>query len=55
MLFSDDDSGCALEEFAWVPPGLKPEQVKHIGDTRTLGNIAVRSGCAMRELEKASP
>ncbi|TKC48669.1 hypothetical protein EI555_015869 [Monodon monoceros] len=23
---SDDDSGCALEEYAWVPPGLKPEQ-----------------------------
>jgi len=29
---SDDDSGCALEEYAWVPPGLKPEQV-----TLTLG------------------
>ena len=27
---SDDDSGCASEEYAWVPPGLKPEQVtKH--------------------------
>ncbi|XP_036387737.1 prickle-like protein 2b [Megalops cyprinoides] len=24
---SDDDSGCVLEEYAWVPPGLKPEQV----------------------------
>ncbi|XP_064488675.1 protein prickle-like isoform X2 [Ornithodoros turicata] len=24
---SDDDSGCALEEYTWVPPGLKPEQV----------------------------
>ncbi|XP_051931539.1 prickle-like protein 2 [Hippocampus zosterae] len=24
---SDDDSGCALEEYAWVPPGLKPQQV----------------------------
>ncbi|XP_035829030.1 prickle planar cell polarity protein 3, partial [Aplysia californica] len=24
---SDDDSGCPLEEFAWVPPGLQPEQV----------------------------
>ncbi|XP_005632405.1 prickle-like protein 2 isoform X1 [Canis lupus baileyi] len=24
---SDDDSGCALEEYAWIPPGLKPEQV----------------------------
>ncbi|KAM9376311.1 LOW QUALITY PROTEIN: prickle-like protein 1a [Pholidichthys leucotaenia] len=25
---SDDDSGCALEEYAWVPPGLKLEQVQ---------------------------
>nr|XP_023693167.1 prickle planar cell polarity protein 3 isoform X1 [Paramormyrops kingsleyae] len=24
---SDDDSGCASEEYAWVPPRLKPEQV----------------------------
>lgn len=24
---SDDDSGCALEEYTWVPHGLKPEQV----------------------------
>ncbi|XP_064633288.1 prickle planar cell polarity protein 3-like isoform X2 [Lineus longissimus] len=24
---SDDDSGCALEEYTWVPPGLKAEQV----------------------------
>lgn len=24
---SDDDSGCPLEEYAWVPTGLKPEQV----------------------------
>ena len=25
---SDDDSGCALEEYTWVPPGLTPAQVK---------------------------
>ncbi|XP_053108662.1 prickle-like protein 1 [Hemicordylus capensis] len=25
---SDDDSGCALEEYAWVPPGLRLEQVQ---------------------------
>ncbi|KAJ3596842.1 hypothetical protein NHX12_003242 [Muraenolepis orangiensis] len=25
---SDDDSGCSLEEYAWVPPGLRPEQVQ---------------------------
>lgn len=24
---SDDDSGCILEEYTWVPPGLKPDQV----------------------------
>ncbi|KAJ9592805.1 hypothetical protein L9F63_015527, partial [Diploptera punctata] len=23
---SDDDSGCALEEYTWVPPGLRPDQ-----------------------------
>uniref|UniRef100_A0A146KRA4 Protein espinas n=2 Tax=Lygus hesperus TaxID=30085 RepID=A0A146KRA4_LYGHE len=27
QLHSDDDSGCALEEYSWVPPGLKPDQV----------------------------
>ena len=27
---SDDDSGCALEEYTWVPPGLKPDQVCNI-------------------------
>ena len=25
---SDDDSGCALEEYTWVPQGLKPDQVR---------------------------
>ena len=24
---SDDDSGCALEEYSWVPPGLNVDQV----------------------------
>ena len=24
---SDNDSGCALEEYSWVPKGLRPEQV----------------------------
>lgn len=28
---SDDDSGCALEEYTWVPQGLKPEQVSQNG------------------------
>ncbi len=34
---SDDDSGCALEEYAWVPPGLKPEQV--LTSYTNLGHI----------------
>ena len=25
---SDDDSGCALDEYTWVPPALTPEQVR---------------------------
>ncbi|KAG8254480.1 hypothetical protein J6590_008937 [Homalodisca vitripennis] len=25
---SDDDSGCALEEYTWVPPGLRPDQAQ---------------------------
>ena len=24
---SDNDSGCALDEYAWVPSGLSPEEV----------------------------
>lgn len=27
---SDDDSGCALEEYTWVPPGLRPDQVSGV-------------------------
>jgi hypothetical protein len=27
---SDDDSGCALEEYTWVPPGLRPDQVNFL-------------------------
>ena len=27
---SDDDSGCALEEYTWVPPGLTPAQVRMV-------------------------
>lgn len=32
---SDDDSGCALEEYTWVPPGLRPDQVK-VGKNKRL-------------------
>lgn len=36
---SDDDSGCALDEYAWVPPGLSPEQV---GNLRTKFSTVVK-------------
>lgn len=44
---SDDDSGCVLEEYAWVPPGLRPEQVSHafmheIIQTRFLQSVGFR-------------
>ncbi|XP_042714653.1 prickle-like protein 1 isoform X3 [Chrysemys picta bellii] len=35
---SDDDSGCALEEYTWVPPGLRPEQC---GTKVNGGEVAV--------------
>lgn len=25
---SDDDSGCVMDEYAWVPSGIKPDTVK---------------------------
>lgn len=25
--YSDNDSGCALEEYSWIPPGIRPDQV----------------------------
>ena len=35
---SDDDSGCALEEYAWVPPGLSAIQVYFSAEaTRDVG------------------
>ncbi len=27
----DDDSGCALDEYAWVPSGIKPDMVRFFG------------------------
>lgn len=30
LTISDDDSGFALEEYVWVPPGLTPKQVKQV-------------------------
>ena len=34
---SDNDSGCALEEYSWVPPGLKPDQVCDVDTCELLG------------------
>lgn len=44
---SDDDSGCASEEYAWVPPGLKPEQVarRRPSGRRCPGGAALTPGC----------
>ena len=35
---SDNDSGCALDEYSWVPSGLLPEQVilLYFNELRTL-------------------
>ena len=33
QVHSDNDSGCALEEYSWVPPGLKPE---HVSNTSSM-------------------
>lgn len=40
---SDDDSGCALEEYAWVPPGLRPEQV----GTQLSSDLLSRDVCCL--------
>ncbi|KIH57310.1 hypothetical protein ANCDUO_12500 [Ancylostoma duodenale] len=31
---SDDDSGCVLEEYAWVPSGLKPNMFCRLFERR---------------------
>lgn len=41
---SDDDSGCVLEEYAWVPPGLRPEQVSHAFLYKLYKTRFLRSG-----------
>ncbi|KAG8254494.1 hypothetical protein J6590_008951 [Homalodisca vitripennis] len=42
---SDDDSGCALEEYTWVPPGLRPDQSLYLKDN---GNILLIIDCCSR-------
>lgn len=44
---SDDDSGCALEEYTWVPPGLRPEQV--------IYNFCININFAVRRFAKKKP
>nr|CAD7394124.1 unnamed protein product [Timema cristinae] len=39
---SDDDSGCALEEYTWVPPGLRPDQPKLHLSTKNVIHFAER-------------
>lgn len=41
---SDNDSGCALEEYAWIPPGLKPEQVSVRWSERRLCYQSLTAG-----------
>ena len=42
---SDDDSGCALEEYTWVPPGLKPDQVGTNDDKMLLWHCVTSISC----------
>ena len=50
---SDDDSGCALEEYTWVPPGLTPVQVTttyYIVNTLWVYGVVIRlMGHAIQE------
>ncbi|XP_018320218.1 protein prickle isoform X2 [Agrilus planipennis] len=41
---SDDDSGCALEEYTWVPPGLRPDQCEEALSTGDISVFASRAG-----------
>lgn len=40
---SDDDSGCALEEYVWIPSGLRPDLVSRIQITNKLCVIIGKS------------
>lgn len=58
---SDDDSGCASEEYAWVPPGLKPEQVTkswlptlilqwthtYASESKPVSGVMLECGCGL--------
>lgn len=38
VVISDNDSGCSVDEYAWVPLGLNPEQVRKIFALQNLTN-----------------
>ncbi|KAK6051941.1 PET domain protein [Cooperia oncophora] len=42
---SDDDSGCVLEEYAWVPSGLKPNMVRFL-ELISIKKDSVRCICS---------
>jgi len=45
---SDDDSGCALEEYTWVPPGLRPDQVRSAAKTQVAHTRPKKSGLSFK-------
>lgn len=45
---SDDDSGCALEEYTWVPPGLRPDQVSFRVSECAFATIKLRARTVIR-------
>ncbi|KAL1449061.1 hypothetical protein WDU94_000297 [Cyamophila willieti] len=51
---SDDDSGCALEEYTWVPPGLRPDQVRNMF-TPIAFVLNSFSGKSIAEFSKSLP
>jgi len=50
---SDDDSGCALEEYAWEPPGLKPDQVRNDAENQSKSRCIFASLRESRALSQA--
>lgn len=50
---SDDDSGCVMEEYAWIPSGAKPDTVCWTSDCTTLiQQVQVHSYFGMLPEEK---
>lgn len=47
---SDNDSGCALDEYSWVPPGLLPEQVMIIFEVSYNLRILIKTKCVKHRI-----